>query len=283
MLPGLINVLKSHQTSFQIGSNTTLFDFVHIDNVVHAHLLAAAKLADEADVAGVEQRLEDRLDSVNLTIPKRMLPTSRQTDVALLTTTSERDAPLPALRVRWDQFNDRVLHAPAAVEDHMPTLALAGSALFITNGEPVPFWTFCRAVWFAYDGHIPPFTVALPKTVALVLALASETIADGMTWLGMGGKGGKVKAAITTTEVRYVTGGMWFNIERARVVLGYEPVIGLEEGIKSAVTVRLHHIGRQLTFSGTGTTRQRKPAQDRHGHVSCADLPVGSGRSSRAA
>ncbi|KAL8278088.1 hypothetical protein RQP46_009548 [Phenoliferia psychrophenolica] len=42
VLPGFIKVYHDGQTSFQMGQNLNLFDFVYISNVVHAHLLAAS-------------------------------------------------------------------------------------------------------------------------------------------------------------------------------------------------------------------------------------------------
>lgn len=176
---------------FQIGDNSTLFDFVHITNVVDAHLLAAERLGSPPVSSSI---LATRLSSVNLTIPRRTLPTSR------LPTSDDVDPPLPALRTDYNQF----------VNPTIP-LSLAGRAVIITNGEPIPFWTFCRAVWFSYNGHIPAFIVPLPKSFALVLASVAEEIAR------LTGK----EAAMTTVNVRYVTNHLYFDIERVRLISCY--------------------------------------------------------------
>jgi hypothetical protein len=40
-------------------------------------------------------------------------------------------------------------------------------------------------------------------------------------------------------RVKTVTREKWHNIEKARRVLGYEPIVGLDEGIRRTVDVRL--------------------------------------------
>ena len=186
ILPGLMKVLKDRQTMFQIGDNSTLFDFVHIDNVVSAHILAAEQLgAPPLDPS----LLTTRLFNVNLTVRRRAIPTSRDK------TSTQVDPPLPARRSVYNQFSDS--SAP---------LVLAGNAVIITNGEPVPFWTFCRAIWFSYSGHIPPFILPLPKALALGLARVAENVA----------KLTGTEAAMTSVNVRYVTNHLYFDIERVR-------------------------------------------------------------------
>lgn len=188
ILPGLMKVLQDRQTIFQIGDNTTLFDFVHITNVVNAHLLGAERLGAPPVAPSI---LATRLSNVNLTIPRRKLPTSRPP------TSSEVDPPLPARRSVYNQFVDPTI-----------PLSLAGTAVIITNGEPVPFWTFCRAVWSSYNAHIPAFVVPLPKSFAMILASVAENVAR-ITG---------TEAAMTTVNVRYVTNHLYFDIERVGFV-----------------------------------------------------------------
>ncbi|KAK9465633.1 3-beta hydroxysteroid dehydrogenase/isomerase family-domain-containing protein [Lipomyces arxii] len=54
LVPGMLAVLKTNGTLFQLGDNWNLFDFTYIGNVAHAHVLAAQKLLDESvtNVAG---------------------------------------------------------------------------------------------------------------------------------------------------------------------------------------------------------------------------------------
>ncbi|EGG05542.1 uncharacterized protein MELLADRAFT_36679 [Melampsora larici-populina 98AG31] len=165
-IPGIIQVLKNGQHRIQIGSNKNLFDWTYVDNVVHAHLLAATRL-----------------------------------------------------------------------EGIVP---VAGEAFFITGGEPVYFWDFTRSVWKAYatSEHlqetkdyqpIPSFLWIIPKFLGVLLALLAEL------WCKVLQK----PAGFTTSSVRYACATRFYNIEKARVVLGYEPVVGVEEGISRAVEVKI--------------------------------------------
>ncbi|KAK9473535.1 3-beta hydroxysteroid dehydrogenase/isomerase family-domain-containing protein [Dipodascopsis tothii] len=53
LVPGMLAVLKTNGTIFQLGDNLNLFDFTYIGNVAHAHVLAAQCLLDEKKVESV--------------------------------------------------------------------------------------------------------------------------------------------------------------------------------------------------------------------------------------
>ncbi|KIO27875.1 hypothetical protein M407DRAFT_188207 [Tulasnella calospora MUT 4182] len=103
-------------------------------------------------------------------------------------------------------------------------LQVPGQAFFITNGEPVYFWDFGRMVWKAMGDHTTRRMV-LPTSVGLVVG----TLAEWFSWF-MGREPG-----FTRYRVAITSSNRWFNIEKARRVLGYEPQVGLEEGIKRGV------------------------------------------------
>ncbi|GAA5978517.1 hypothetical protein JCM5350_003128 [Sporobolomyces pararoseus] len=222
VIPGFIEVYKAYQSPFQMGSNENLFDFVTVKNVVHAHLLAAEKL----DAAPLPlDTLETRLRPVDCTIKRRRLPTSRRPEVQ---NEDERkgeveneDGPLPASRNRWNQF-----YEPSVVEGG--GLTVAGQSFFISNGEPVPFWSFARSVYYAYSGRPTPFVFQLPASMGMLVA-------------GMCELAGRVvgkrpeECGINRKYMQYVLNDMYFDIERARRLLGYEPIESLEEGVRSAV------------------------------------------------
>ncbi|KAK9479221.1 3-beta hydroxysteroid dehydrogenase/isomerase family-domain-containing protein [Lipomyces japonicus] len=48
LVPGMLDVLKTNGTVFQLGDNFNLFDFTYIGNVAHAHVLAGLALLDPA-------------------------------------------------------------------------------------------------------------------------------------------------------------------------------------------------------------------------------------------
>jgi sterol-4alpha-carboxylate 3-dehydrogenase (decarboxylating) len=203
-LPGVIDVLKSGKTNFQIGDNRNLFDWTYVDNVVHAHLVASERL----DVSVPIEALSTRLAPVDKDIPRRSLPTSTYRPPSLLEreqklnpsfkNTSEPDAPLLAARNRFDQFY------PSEEFQAQENLTVAGQAFFITNGEPIPFWDFPRAVWAEYNGHVPKFVVPLPVGVGLAFASIGE---------GIGYLTGKTPN-LTRGKIVYSTVNRYYNIEK---------------------------------------------------------------------
>jgi sterol-4alpha-carboxylate 3-dehydrogenase (decarboxylating) len=119
-----------------------------------------------------------------------------------------------------------------AVENLLTTATAAGEAFLITNGEPMPFRDFCLAVW-ANFGHVPKFQVTIPVSVASVVGF----IAERATWL-LG-----TQATLSRGSVRDYTQTAYANISKARRVLGYEPRVGLDEGLKIACEVRTISVG----------------------------------------
>ncbi|GAA5897711.1 hypothetical protein JCM8208_000238 [Rhodotorula glutinis] len=223
VLPGWINVYKAGQHVFQMGDNLHLFDFVTLKNVVHAHLLAADKLGAaplDAD------ELEVRLPPVAATVGRRQLPTSRHPEAVDPLDPPEYDEPpLPAARNRWNQFYD---DSPSTSPS---SLSVAGQALTITNGEPVPLWSLGRAIWHAYapeQRYRAWLPLVFPGAVGMLYAAGCE-------WVGWARGKRPEECGVNRAYMAYVLDDMYFDIERARRLLGYEPVESLEEGIRSGV------------------------------------------------
>ena len=212
----MMDVLKSGKTKFQVGTNENLFDWTYVDNVVHAHLVAAERLALTVPLSV----LAERLVPVELTIPRRQLPTSVFRPESLLAAEKELDPsfendtkgdePLIAARNRYDPYFPDGLEERLGLgldADGTPgELAIAGQAFFVTNGEPVPFWDFPRALWAAYNGHVAPYVVPLPAAVGLAIAGIAETV---MGWLGK-------TPNMTRGKIVYSTVDRYYNIEKVR-------------------------------------------------------------------
>jgi sterol-4alpha-carboxylate 3-dehydrogenase (decarboxylating) len=102
----------------------------------------------------------------------------------------------------------------------------AGHAFFITNDEPVYFWDFMAAVW-AQFGHYPRRRIIIPGVVAWLVALLLEWI----TWL---------TGAASTLDSGSVKDGVrtqYANIQKAKDILGYEPTVRLQDGVKAGCDV----------------------------------------------
>ncbi|SCV67246.1 BQ2448_5892 [Microbotryum intermedium] len=214
VVPGFMGVLKARQTFFQLGSNKHLFDFVHVANAVHAHILASSRMHDDPLPLS---ELSKSLRLVSIGTPRRPLPISTHPDV--VSSPPPADPLIPHRHNRFSQFYD--------VPDRS-ILAVPGQIFIITNGEPVAFWSFARSLWFAYNGHVPAFTLQIPETMGMALA----TLAEAVAWLrGIP----KEECGLPKAHVQYVVSDMYFDIEKARRVLGYEPIISLQDGIKEAM------------------------------------------------
>lgn len=119
---------------------------------------------------------------------------------------------------------DAVLLADDALARGGSQSVAAGSAYFITNGEPMPFWDFVRKV--AARLGFPPIKYTIPKT--LVYGIAA--IKEGIDTL----KGGTLNAedGLTRFAIRYMCTHHYFSIEKARRELGYDPAVSVDEGIE---------------------------------------------------
>lgn len=114
-----------------------------------------------------------------------------------------------------------------ATENLISTRTAAGEAIFVSNEEPLPFRDFCLAVWKEFE-HIPPFEIYIPRSVAAFVGYLAEW---GTRILGTPStiSRGSVNDACC---VRYCTGA------KAKRLLGYQPRVGLEEGIRLSCEVR---------------------------------------------
>lgn len=101
-----------------------------------------------------------------------------------------------------------------------------GEVFFVTNDEPVYFWDFARAVWRAAGNEKGTSGVwELSRDVSLVLGTASEIFCA------------IVRKSPTFTKQRVILSTMtrYYNINKAKEVLGYEPQWTLQEGVTRGV------------------------------------------------
>ncbi|OJA08180.1 hypothetical protein AZE42_09057 [Rhizopogon vesiculosus] len=103
--------------------------------------------------------------------------------------------------------------------------SVAGQAFFITNGDPRPWWEFPRALWKEAGHKSQKKTMAIPKSIALILAFFTEYICLIL---------GK-KPTLTRLTVTYCCTARSCDISKARNALEYEPEVSLEEGVKRSV------------------------------------------------
>lgn len=272
LLTGLKQVMKNGQTKFQIGKNENLFDWTYVGNVAHAHLLASDRLGRVVSPYEFTFPLAEN----NKTVGDHRVPTSEARPLGPIRQPTEEerradekfrqrkrlddedDTDLqPVLRTKMDQFAKATDPEYTAEQDKQaavallkssektgaeadddepsqtastpidPELRVAGQAYFITNSEPLYFWDFNRAVWYHGMNHIAPYHIKMPPFLGLALA----TLAEGWSWLT-----GK-DAGFTRFRVNFATQKRYFNIERSRRLLGYEPIWGVEEALGKTLEV----------------------------------------------
>lgn len=225
-IPGWINVYKAGKTKFALGDNLNIFDTTYVDNVVHAHLLAAEKLEQKVHLSVFDHRRKP----VQATLPRRKLPTSADAPLSGGESLSQEqreklDPPLPAVRNRFDQWFDA-----DNVADDSGMISVAGQAYYVSNGEPINFWAWGRTIWYEYAGYDKSMTL-LPASVGFAFVQLMGLISS------ITGRANSMPA----DKVKYSVAKRYYNIEKARALLGYEPIVGLDEGLKKAVAVRILH------------------------------------------
>lgn len=98
---------------------------------------------------------------------------------------------------------------------------VAGEAFFITNDEPIYFWSFARAIWAA-EGHKEEPKLVLSKRAALAIGYLSQWI------MGLLGK----EPNLTAFRVRTACATRYYDISKAKASLGYAPKWTLQQAIK---------------------------------------------------
>jgi sterol-4alpha-carboxylate 3-dehydrogenase (decarboxylating) len=109
-----------------------------------------------------------------------------------------------------------------------------GEAFFITDGEPLKFYDFARKVWFMAGDRSEKKDIRVVST-NLVLSTVGLT-----EWLYFIFTFGRKKPDVQRKDVLALDKGTWFSIEKARQRLGYEPLVGVDEGIRRGVELALY-------------------------------------------
>ena len=105
-----------------------------------------------------------------------------------------------------------------------------GEAFFVTDGNPVPFWTFERLIWHAAgDKTAPEDVTVIPAWFMLGLASAVEWLYWAFT-LGL-----KRPKVLRRQIMTYTCCPRTYSIEKARARLGYKPVDDRDEQIRRGV------------------------------------------------
>ncbi|CCK70090.1 sterol-4-alpha-carboxylate 3-dehydrogenase (decarboxylating) KNAG_0D03430 [Huiozyma naganishii CBS 8797] len=114
--------------------------------------------------------------------------------------------------------------AAKKILDPETALEVSGQTFFITNDTPSYFWALARTVWKA-DNHIDKFVIVLKRPVAILAGYLSEFFSSLL----------HKEPGLTPFRVKIVCAYRYHNISKAKRLLGYEPRVGLEEGIQKTL------------------------------------------------
>jgi len=136
-----------------------------------------------------------------------------------------------------------ILATIALLNTHeLPTMPLDhervdGEAFIITNGSPVYFWDFARLVWIAAGDQTELSQV---WTIGKGLGLQLVSLSEWLFWFA----GGR-KPALSWKAFNYSSMARYFNIDKAKTLLGYRPLVGMEEGVTRTVRYIQEQEGRK--------------------------------------
>ncbi|KAJ7923085.1 3-beta hydroxysteroid dehydrogenase/isomerase family-domain-containing protein [Mycena leptocephala] len=137
-----------------------------------------------------------------------------------------------------------ILAADRLLPSHPKHAATAGKAFFITDASPRPFWDFQRNLLKAAGG-VPPAPVVADLGAVFLVAGVKDML--GRLWGGEKMDAWKQAAFMCTTRT--------FDISLAREVLGYEPIVSHDEGIR-----RIAELWLQQEVE---ICKEKKPRDDR--------------------
>ncbi|MCJ1426118.1 erg26, C-3 sterol dehydrogenase [Sticta canariensis] len=101
-----------------------------------------------------------------------------------------------------------------------------GEAFFITNDSPLYFWDFARLVWATAGDTTQPSQVwVINKEIGLVIA----SLVEWIFWLM------RRKPNLTRKLVNYSSMTRYYNIDKAKRLLGYRPLVSVEDAIVRTV------------------------------------------------
>ena len=241
----LARAVHRGQTKVQVGSNDNLTDWTYVGNVVKAHLLAVDRLSSAFPTPSPRDTLATSLPTIAITTGERRIPTSLARPIGPALTPPPNAAELESAFAAPRETEDRAfvrskfdpLGSLALEREEVNPLQVAGQVFIITNCEPVYFWDFIRSIMLglgAPRASIDKAKWVLPKSVGYFFAWAAEWT----SWLA-----GK-EPAFTRLRVEYMCATRYYNCEKARRVLGYEPDIGMKEGIEKTLEVSARSLSR---------------------------------------
>jgi sterol-4alpha-carboxylate 3-dehydrogenase (decarboxylating) len=133
-------------------------------------------------------------------------------------------------------LRDQVYAGNAAVAHLLAAKALlaakpdvVGQAFFISDDEPMPLYDLFRKLWYEAGDRTEKKQVTV---IPFWLVLSIAGVWEWLFWIAVLGKR---EPAIRKDLLAYIERPCHFSIEKARVRLGYKPLVSVDEGVKRSV------------------------------------------------
>ncbi|XP_056665170.1 sterol-4-alpha-carboxylate 3-dehydrogenase, decarboxylating isoform X1 [Monodelphis domestica] len=130
-------------------------------------------------------------------------------------------------------FVENVVHGHILAAEHLSSdSGLSGQAIHITNDEPVPFWAFLSRILTGLNYEAPKYHIPywLAYYLAFFLSLVIMVISPLI----------KVKATFTPMRVALAGTYHYYSCERAKKLLGYQPLVTLDHAVERTVKSFYH-------------------------------------------
>ncbi|KAJ3407852.1 hypothetical protein HDV05_005244 [Chytridiales sp. JEL 0842] len=144
---------------------------------------------------------------------------------------------------------------------------VGGEAFIITNDCPFFFWDFVRQLWF-HLGYKRTLKYAMPVQLAFFLAFIVECIAWVLRPVV------KIQPTFTVFRIKLLTNNRYFNVEKAKRLLGYKPIVSMEEGIKRTADRAVLAFLTNLELSTAMNANLPEDATNTSPTITSADAPL---------
>ncbi|XP_053526182.1 sterol-4-alpha-carboxylate 3-dehydrogenase, decarboxylating isoform X1 [Artibeus jamaicensis] len=131
-------------------------------------------------------------------------------------------------------FVENVVHGHILAAEHLSQdTALGGKAFHITNDEPIPFWTFLSRILTGLNYEAPKYHI--PYWLAYCLAILLSLLVMVASPV--------IQLQPTFTPMRVALAGTfhYYSCEKAKKVLGYQPLVTMDDAVKRTVQ-SFHHL-----------------------------------------
>ncbi|CZR51397.1 uncharacterized protein PAC_01272 [Phialocephala subalpina] len=190
VIPEILRMMRVGKHTMQIGKNEVLFEHVWVGNVVRAHVLCAKAL------------LQHRAATSPIE-PSGHEGSGHEEQV-------EREK---ALQTRDGEVGK-----------------VDGEAFNITDGTPLPFYTFARKIWYSAGDRTEEADIRHVSMWLVVVTAWLNVVFYFVFTLGM------KEPEVGPGDAINLEKGRWLSIEKARRMLGFVPDVGgAEEGLRRGV------------------------------------------------